>query len=104
MAIGTTTTGGGGRGRGNRGGGTVAATPVSVAVPANTPTIASTLAELVAALNDPNTPDDALKAKLLAFRDAKTRVQTDLTQAQEELKTYVTLRQEAILMNLGYLD
>ena len=97
--------GGGGRGgRGGRGGTTVTTAPVSPAVSANAPTVASTLADLIAALNDPNSPDDALKAKLQAYRDAKERVESDLTQAQEELKTYVTLRQEAILINLGYLD
>ena len=100
-AIGTAATGGGRGGR--RGGAAVAVAATPVAATGNSP-IATTLADLVTALNDPNTPEDALKVKLQAFRDAKARVQSDLNQAREELKTYVTLRQEAILMGLGYLD
>jgi len=103
-AVGAAATGGGRGGRGGRGGGNVTATPASPVLLTNMPTIASTLADLVAALNDPNTPEEVLRAKLMAFRDARARVQSDLTQAQEELKNYVTLRQEAILMSYGYLE
>ena len=69
----------------------------------NATSFATALQELTSAVSDPGTPDPVLRAKLQAYRDAKMRVESDLKQAQEELKTYVTLRQEAILINLGYL-
>jgi len=60
--------------------------------------------ELQDALNNKGTPDDVVKAKLAAVRDAKAKAQQDLKAAQDELKDLVTARQEATLVTMGVLE
>jgi hypothetical protein len=48
-------------------------------------------------------PDD-IKAKLDALRDAKSKAKDELTGAQKDLKDVLTLRQEAVLVEMGLLD
>lgn len=48
-------------------------------------------------------PDD-IKAKLDALRDAKNKAKEELASAQKDLKDVLTLRQEAVLVEMGLLD
>ena len=66
--------------------------------------MATAAAALQAVLdNKDSTPDD-IKAKLTALRDAKTAAKADLTKAQTDLREVLTVRQEAVLVTMGYLD
>jgi hypothetical protein len=87
----------GGRGGGGGGGGFAgtgnANDPVSLA-----------LAELNQALQDPNSTDDLIRVKLKVFRDARSIAKSTLTEAQRALVVVLTLRQESVLVILGYLE
>jgi hypothetical protein len=97
---------GGRGGRGGRGGmgdgmdmgGTMTA-PATQAGPVQT---AQT--ELNTALQDAAAKSDVIAAKLKALRDARTKAKDTLTTAQEDLKKVLTIRQEAMLVNMGYLE
>ena len=91
--------GGGGGGRVARG----AQTPVSVATPGGA-NVAAALQDLYTILRSNGASDDQVKAKLEAYRAAKDAADKQLKMAQEDLKNYVTLRQEGILISLGYLE
>jgi hypothetical protein len=101
--------GGGGGGRGGRGGGAggfgggAAAAPTAAAVAAPNPVLLA-MNDLYNALNDPASSDDVIRTKLRTLRDAKAKAENDLKSAQDDLRNVVTLRQEAILMDLGYLE
>jgi chromosome segregation ATPase len=56
------------------------------------------MAELQTAIQTKDTPADTLKAKLEAFRAAKTTAKADLQKAQDDLKSVLTQRQEAVLV------
>jgi hypothetical protein len=86
----------GGGGMGGRGGG-------GMAGPTNNP-VTTALNELSVVLQDPTQDDDAVRLKLSAYRAAVKTVEASLKTARDDLRNYVTLRQEAILINLGYLD
>lgn len=47
---------------------------------------------------------DALKAKILAYQDARAKVHSDLLAAQKKLETTLSPRQEAKLMAMGLID
>jgi hypothetical protein len=66
--------------------------------------VATTLSDLNNALADPTQGDEVIRAKLSAYRNALQAAKSALTIAREDLRQYVTLRQEAILIGLGYLD
>jgi len=85
--------GGGGRGRGGQ-------------QPDNTPPSAvdEKSKELAAAIQNKDTKPEEYKAKLAAFRAARTQAKADLTKAQETLREVVTVRQEAVLVEIGLLD
>ncbi len=87
----------GGRGRrGGQGGqGGQAATPS--AVQAASDDLKKTLD------NKDSTPDD-IKTKLQALRDAKKAAKDVLAKAQDDLKSVLTPRQEAVLVQRGMLD
>jgi hypothetical protein len=87
--------GGGGR-RGNQGGG---ATPA-----AGTSELAKAIAELQAALQNPDTPPEQIKAKLQAVRDARAKAKDALVKAQKELQALLTQRQEAVFVEMGILE
>ena len=53
--------------------------------------------------SDATSPED-IKAKLQAFRDAKKKSAADLEQAREDLEKVLTLRQEAVLVQMGVLE
>ena len=89
--------GNGGRGgRGFRGGQQPDNTPPSA--------VEEKSKELTAAIQNKDTKPEEYKAKLAAFREARNQAKADLTKAQESLREVVTVRQEAVLVELGLLD
>lgn len=66
--------------------------------------IAKASADLRTALADDSTPAAALNEKLLAFRTARAKVQTDLEVARKDLRELLTPRQEAVLVMSGMLE
>ncbi len=53
--------------------------------------------------NKDATPDQ-IKEKLQALRDAKTKAAADLKKSQDDLRLYLTVRQEAVLVSRGILE
>ena len=84
--------------------GNVAQRTVAGVAQANPGPVAKALAELKAALQDDNAPESDVVAKLMAYREARQRVTAELSSARQDLLAVVTLRQEAILLNLAILD
>jgi hypothetical protein len=60
--------------------------------------------QLRAVLQDPTTPAQQVASLLQTYRDARTRVQDELTAARIELSSVLTVRQEATLSAMGLLD
>jgi hypothetical protein len=59
---------------------------------------------LQAALASDSTPDSEIEAKLQALRDARKKAQANLEQARGDLAKVLTLRQEATLVQMGFLE
>jgi peptidoglycan hydrolase CwlO-like protein len=91
---------GGFGGRGGRRGGGGGGAPAGD----NSNPIAAASSELSNSVQNTGTSAEDLKAKMTALRDAKKKVQGELTTAQDDLKGVVTVRQEAVLVSMGYLD
>jgi hypothetical protein len=74
--------------------------------PDNTPpsAVAEKSKELTAAIENKDTKPEEYKAKLAAYREARNQARADLGKAQESLREVVTVRQEAVLVELGLLD
>ena len=53
--------------------------------------------------SDSSTVDD-IKTKLQSLRDARKKADANLEQSREDLKKVLTLRQEAVLVEMGVLD
>ena len=49
-------------------------------------------------------PPEELKAKLNALREVRAQAKANLTQAQEELRGLLTVRQESVLVMMGVLE
>jgi hypothetical protein len=101
-----TRAGGFGGGRGGRRGGQQGDTN---AQPQQTPpggdsAVAKAQAELRAVLDNKDSKPEEIKAKLTALRAAREQAKTALAAAQKDLKDLLTQRQEAVLVNMGYLD
>ena len=99
--------GGGRRGRGGDTGGRPrdAAAPGATPPPQETPSaVAAAAAALKTTLDNKDASADEIKAKLAAYRDAKTAAKADLAKAQDDLRGLLTQRQESIMVMLGYLD
>lgn len=62
---------------------------------------ASELREL---LDDEGADASRIKSKLEAYRQARKALQEELAKAQEELRSVLTVRQEAVLVLMGLLD
>ena len=60
--------------------------------------------ELSTLLDDPRSTDLQISTKLREYRDAIVKVKEELATAQKELQDLLTLRQEAMLVEMGYLD
>jgi len=56
------------------------------------------------ALASDSTSNDDIKAKLAALRDARKKTAADLAAARADLQKVLTLRQEAVLVNMGVLE
>ena len=61
-------------------------------------------ADLQAALDDPKASPEEIQEKLTALREAGKKAKADLDAAQKDLLELLTAYQEAVLVNLGYLD
>jgi hypothetical protein len=53
---------------------------------------------------DAKAPAEELKAKLASFREARQKKQAALEAARADLKKVLSLRQEAVLVNMGVLE
>jgi hypothetical protein len=91
-----------GFGRGNRGGGQGGQAGGATAAPASP--VAAAAADLQKTLDDKDAKPEDIKTKLDALRAAKKTAKEDLVKAQEDLKSVLTQRQEAVLVEHGMLD
>lgn len=98
---------GGGRG-GPRGGGPRGGGPGGGGFggPASTQPspVQDALTDLRTTLDDQSASPDTIKAKLEALRQARTKSKQDLAVAQQDLKSVLTQRQEAVMVLFGMLD
>jgi hypothetical protein len=91
-------------GRGGRGGGTVN-TFVMQLFSNGKPTQAMKLRQdLQALVEKTDASPQELTVKLAEYRDAVAKAKVELTTAQEDLRSLLTYRQEAILIQMGFLD
>ena len=66
--------------------------------------VSRALTDLQAAVASPETPTVQLNVKLQVLRDARLKARVNLQNVREELRKLLTVRQEAILLTVGYLD
>lgn len=66
--------------------------------------VAAALSNLRAAVDDKNTPSDAISTRLKAFREEREKARLELQALQKELKTQLNPRQEAVLVVNGVLE
>jgi hypothetical protein len=66
--------------------------------------VQAAMTDLENTLNDQSAGPDQIKTKLDALRDARKTAKQDLAQAQSDLKSVLTQRQEAVLVLNGMLD
>ena len=92
---------GGRGGRGTRGGSTTTTPPAGAAEQS---AVQKAQAELQATLDNKDSKPDDIKAKLDAYREAKTKAKEDLAAAQKDLESVLTQRQEATLVVTGMLN
>jgi Spy/CpxP family protein refolding chaperone len=91
----------GGRGGRGRGGDANAAPGGATTQPSG---VQAAMTDLENTLNDQSAGADQIKSKLDALRDARTKAKQDLAQAQADLKSVLTQRQEAVLVLRNLLD
>jgi hypothetical protein len=65
--------------------------------------VAVALADLRTALRSKDTPDDVIKTKLQAVRDARATASANLDAAEKDLKDLLTMHQEGVLVRIGIL-
>jgi hypothetical protein len=97
---------GGGRGGNNPGGNNPGGNNPAANNNPNQPqsAVAKAAQELRTTLEDKSASPDAIKSKLTALRDAREKARGDLAAAQKELKEVLTQRQEAVLVESGFLE
>ena len=66
--------------------------------------VTKAMVELRTLLQNENSSEADIRTKLIAYRDARQRVQADLASARQDLLALLTLRQEAILLNMDVLN
>ena len=97
--------GGFGRGGGRRGGGQGGNTDnQNATAQQNQSAVAKAQADLRTVLDNKDSKPDEIKSKLAALRDAREKAKADVASAQKELRELLTQRQEAVLVNMGFLD
>jgi len=95
--------GGGMAGRGGRGGpGGPGGAPAEAPAPAND--VEKTAVALRTVLDNKESKPEDIKPVLAAYRAARDKAKTELAQAQKDLQSVLTVRQEAALVNMGLLD
>lgn len=62
------------------------------------------LTDLLGAVTDAKTTPEQLQQKLAAVRAARQKARADLAAAQKDLLELLTADQEAVLVDLGFLD
>lgn len=55
-------------------------------------------------LNNKDSKPDDIKSKLDDYRKAKSQAKDDLVKAQDDLKSVLTERQEAVMVTMGFLE
>jgi hypothetical protein len=94
-----------GRGAGGPGGGGPGGAGFGGGAPTTQPSAAAAaLQDLRGTLNDQNASADTIKEKLQVLRDARAKAKMDLAAAQQDLKSLLTQRQEAVLVMMGVLE
>ena len=88
-------------GRGGRGGGGFGGFGGPTTQPSE---VQTAMQDLSTTLDDPNASPDTIKTKLDAVRQAKAKARQDLIVAQQDLKSVLTQRQEAVMVLNGFLD
>jgi len=69
------------------------------------PTAIQTATEaLQQSVDNKNATTEELKSKLVALREQRARLQSQLDRARAELQSLLTVRQEAVLVQMGVLD
>ena len=66
--------------------------------------IATVQAELQKLLEDKEAPASEIKRKIIELREEKEKAEQRLAAARNELRELLTIRQEALLIAMGYLD
>jgi hypothetical protein len=66
--------------------------------------IATAQTELQELLEYKETPTSEIKRKIIELREAKEKAEQELVTARNELRELLTVRQEALLIAMGYLD
>jgi uncharacterized protein (DUF3084 family) len=62
------------------------------------------LQDLRTTLDDQSASPETIKAKLEVVRQARAKARQDLAVAQQDLKSVLTQRQEAVMVLFGLLD
>jgi len=94
---------GGGRG-GRRGGGGNGGAAAPAPDPATLSPVQQAARELQDVIANKDAKVEDVKAKLVAYRDARIKALADLTKAQDDLREVLTPRQEAVLVMSGTLN
>jgi hypothetical protein len=68
------------------------------------PEVQKKLQALQAIMKNKDAAAEDIRAALKDYRDAKAKVKADLDKARTELRELLTLRQEALLVNMGLLE
>jgi hypothetical protein len=95
---------GGRGGRGGQGGGAAAGGAAAATDQPAPSAVEQKAADLKTALDNKDSKPEDIKAKLDALRDAKAKTKEELTAAQADLKTVLTQRQEAVLVEFSILE
>jgi Spy/CpxP family protein refolding chaperone len=72
--------------------------------PADMPPVAAATENLRTLLEDESAEPADIKAALQALRDARSKAEQELAEAQTQLREVLSLRQEAALVTMGLLD
>jgi hypothetical protein len=66
--------------------------------------VGKAMANLQTVLQNQSSSNDDIKKALMAVRDARMKAQQELAAAQADLKKILSVRQEAVLVEMGQLE